>query len=72
MAKDGREKALDVALANLTKRFGEGAIMRLGEATHLEIETIPTGALALDRALGSNRLSWRATANRKSSGTVVA
>jgi len=52
MAKDGREKALDVALANLTKRFGEGAIMRLGEATHLEIEAIPTGALALDRALG--------------------
>ncbi|MBU0704657.1 MAG: DNA recombination/repair protein RecA, partial [Chloroflexi bacterium] len=53
MAKDGREKALEVALANLTKRFGEGAIMRLGEATHLEIETIPTGSLALDRALGA-------------------
>ncbi|OQY24035.1 MAG: recombinase RecA [Anaerolineaceae bacterium 4572_32.2] len=53
MAKDGREKALDVALANLTKRFGDGAIMRLGEATHLEIETIPTGSLALDYALGA-------------------
>ena len=53
MAKDGREKALDVALANLTKRFGEGTVMRLGEATHLEIETIPTGSLALDRALGA-------------------
>ncbi|HEY74365.1 MAG: recombinase RecA [Anaerolineaceae bacterium 4572_32.2] len=53
MAKGGREKALDVALANLTKRFGEGTVMRLGEATHLEIETIPTGALALDRALGA-------------------
>ena len=53
MAKDGREKALDVALANLTKRFGEGAIMRLGEATHLEVETIPTGSLALDFALGA-------------------
>ena len=53
VAKNGREKALDVALANLTKRFGEGAIMRLGEATHLNIETIPTGSLALDYALGA-------------------
>jgi recombination protein RecA len=52
MAKDGRQKALDSALANLTKRFGDGAIMRLGEATHLEVEIIPTGSLALDRALG--------------------
>ncbi len=52
MSKDGREKALDVALANLTKRFGEGAIMRLGEATHLQIDAIPTGSLALDYALG--------------------
>ena len=52
MAKDGREKALDVALANLTKRFGEGTVMRLGEATHLQVDVIPTGSLALDRALG--------------------
>lgn len=51
-AKDGREKALDLALANLTKRFGDGAIMRLGEATHLNVEIIPTGSLALDYALG--------------------
>jgi len=53
MAKGGREKALEVALANLTKRFGEGTVMRLGEATHLAIEIIPTGSLALDRALGA-------------------
>ena len=52
MAKDGAEKALEMALASLTKRFGDGAVMRLGEATHLNVETIPTGALALDRALG--------------------
>jgi len=52
MSEVGREKALDVALANLTKRFGEGTVMRLGEATHLEVEVIPTGSLALDRALG--------------------
>ena len=53
MTDAGRQKALDIAMANLTKRFGEGAIMRLGEATHLEIETIPTGALSLDHALGA-------------------
>jgi len=52
MADEGRRKALETALASLTKRFGEGAIMRLGEATHLDVEVIPTGALALDRALG--------------------
>ncbi|HDQ73701.1 MAG TPA: recombinase RecA [Chloroflexi bacterium] len=52
MSEQGREKALDIALANLTKRFGDGAIMRLGEATHLEIDVIPTGALSLDYALG--------------------
>ncbi|MCP4539265.1 MAG: recombinase RecA [Chloroflexi bacterium] len=53
MASKGRDKALDTALANLTKRFGEGAVMRLGEASHLQIETIPTGSLAIDRALGA-------------------
>jgi recombination protein RecA len=52
MSSNGRGKALDVALANLTKRFGEGTIMRLGEATHLKVEIIPTGSLALDHALG--------------------
>jgi recombination protein RecA len=52
MVDEGRQKALDVALANLTKRFGEGTIMRLGEATHLHVEIIPTGALSLDHALG--------------------
>ena len=52
MAHEGRDKALEVALANITKRFGEGAIMRLGEATHLDVNVIPTGSLALDIALG--------------------
>ena len=52
MANSGRQKALESALANLTKRFGEGTVMRLGEATHLHVEAIPTGSLALDRALG--------------------
>ena len=52
MNTNGREKALDVTLASLTKRFGEGTVMRMGEATHLNIDVIPTGSLALDRALG--------------------
>jgi recombination protein RecA len=52
MASDGRSKALESTLTNLTKRFGEGTIMRLGEATHLNVEVIPTGSLALDLALG--------------------
>jgi recombination protein RecA len=52
MVDQGRRKALETALANLTKRFGEGAVMRLGEATHMRVEVVPTGSLALDRALG--------------------
>ena len=52
MNDEGRRKALETAMANLTKRFGEGAVMRLGEAAHLEVEAIPTGSLALDCALG--------------------
>jgi recombination protein RecA len=49
---NGREATLERTLSALTKRFGEGAIMRLGEATHLNVEAIPTGALSLDIALG--------------------
>ncbi|MBN2004341.1 MAG: recombinase RecA [Anaerolineae bacterium] len=52
MAKDGREKALDQAVAQIKRRFGDGALMRLGDASHLNVETIPTGSLALDVALG--------------------
>lgn len=52
MAETGREQALSRALDNLEKRFGEGAIMRMGEVSHLDVEVIPTGSLALDRALG--------------------
>jgi len=49
---DGREKALEVALSDVRKRFGDGAIMKLGESTHLQVAVIPTGALSLDIALG--------------------
>jgi recombination protein RecA len=52
MANEGRGKALEVTLSNIKKRFGDGAIMRLGEATHLDVEVIPTGSISLDVALG--------------------
>jgi recombination protein RecA len=52
MSRDGREKALETTLASLNKRFGEGVIMRLGEATRLAVQAIPTGSLSLDIALG--------------------
>lgn len=48
----GRTRALEQTLDTILKRFGEGSIMRLGEATHMEVEVIPTGSLALDLALG--------------------
>ena len=47
-----RDKALDMALGQIEKQFGKGSIMRMGENVHMSIEAIPTGALALDLALG--------------------
>ncbi|MBN2390185.1 MAG: recombinase RecA [Anaerolineae bacterium] len=52
MADEGRQKVLDQAVAQIKRRFGDGALMRLGDATHLNVETVPTGSLALDVALG--------------------
>ena len=47
-----RSRAIDLAIGQIEKQFGRGAIMRLGEQNNLEIEAIPTGSLALDLALG--------------------
>jgi recombination protein RecA len=44
--------ALEKALGDITKRYGDGAVMRLGEAQHMMVEAIPTGSLSLDIALG--------------------
>ena len=49
---EARQVALDKALGDITKRYGDGSIMRLGEAHHMVVEAIPTGALSLDIALG--------------------
>ncbi|MFT4395877.1 recombinase RecA [Gordonia lacunae] len=51
-APQDREKALDLALAQIDKNFGKGSVMRLGEETRQPIEVIPTGSIALDVALG--------------------
>jgi len=47
-----KKKALEMAMSQIEKQFGKGAVMRLGENTHLNVEVIPTGALGLDIALG--------------------
>ncbi len=48
----GKLKALETTLSNLNKKFGDGVVMKLGEARALEVESIPTGSLSLDIALG--------------------
>ncbi len=45
-------KALDMALGNIEKQFGKGSVMKMGDKTDMSIETVPTGALSLDLALG--------------------
>ena len=53
VAKSDRRQALDLAIASIDRQFGKGAIMRLGQGgVFEEIQTIPTGALSLDVALG--------------------
>ena len=48
-----KKKALDAAIAKLEKDFGKGAVMRLGDSSaHVAVETVPTGCLSLDLALG--------------------
>ena len=48
-----KDKALEQVMAEIEKQFGKGAIMKLGEETHYEIETTPSGSLGLDIALGA-------------------
>jgi recombination protein RecA len=50
---EGKTKALGLALETIEKQFGKGSIMKLGESTHANVETMSTGALSLDIALGS-------------------
>jgi recombination protein RecA len=47
-----REKAIDLTLTQIERRFGKGAIMKLGDAAKVQVEVIPTGSISLDLALG--------------------
>ncbi|MCM8766277.1 MAG: recombinase RecA [Candidatus Omnitrophica bacterium] len=50
--KTEKDRALELALAQIEKQFGKGSIMKLGQETKLEVPAIPTGSLALDYAIG--------------------
>lgn len=53
MERDEKLKALDAAIANIERQFGKGAVMKLGDpSSRMSVETIPTGSLSLDMALG--------------------
>jgi recombination protein RecA len=52
MATEERTKAIDLAIAQIERQFGKGAIMKLGEQASVHIASIPTGTIALDLALG--------------------
>ena len=48
----GKSQALDLAISQITKQFGDGSIMKLGEAKKIDVELLPSGSLSLDLALG--------------------
>lgn len=52
MISEERKKALDIAMAQIEKNFGKGAVMKLGEVGNVSVDSIPSGALSLDIALG--------------------
>ena len=51
-ASDGKSEALKLAIAQITKQFGDGSIMKLGETPKMDVELLPSGSLSLDLALG--------------------
>lgn len=51
-ATDSKSQALDLAIAQITKQFGDGSIMKLGESRKIDVELLPSGSLSLDIALG--------------------
>ena len=59
MATLDRDKALDMALAQIDKQFGKGSVMRLGDSPEVVMKVIPTGSVALDIALGVGGLHDR-------------
>jgi recombination protein RecA len=55
---ENKQKALAAALGQIEKQFGKGSIMRLGEDRSMDVETISTGSLSLDIALGAAVCQW--------------
>ncbi len=54
VAKEERLKALDAALSQIEKQYGKGSVMKLGDqSSRMQVETVPTGSLSLDIALGA-------------------
>lgn len=49
---EGKKRALDLAISQIEKQFGKGAIMRMGEDTKMDVQAVPTGIISLDKALG--------------------
>jgi len=47
-----REQALDAAVSQIERQFGKGAIMKMGDASRVDIDSVSTGALSLDLGLG--------------------
>ena len=54
--KDDKEKALSAALSQIERQFGKGSIMKLGDNNTMDVETVSTGSLGLDIALGAGGL----------------
>ena len=51
-SKDEKQKALEAALGQIEKQYGKGTVMKLGDKSQMQVETVPTGSLSLDIALG--------------------
>ena len=52
MANEEKLKALDAAISQIEKQYGKGSVMKLGEGANVQVETVPTGSISLDIALG--------------------
>lgn len=59
MSNEQKKAALETALAAITKQFGEGSVMKMGDHAKIKVETFPSGSIALDDALGGGYAKGR-------------
>ena len=57
-AREDKLKALDAALSQIEKQYGKGSVMKLGDTSHMQVETVPTGSLSLDSPAVRPRLHY--------------